>query len=146
MTSCGLKWNLAPLCDLIGLNDPSVFYERDYQHKPEKATSEKVRSFSSSLLSLPQTLNLPLLQYFIWGGAGVLELLECVSLLGIVVCTGSPWVCVGGGLFMGKLHSSVIALIYGPLHPHLTVRREAVEIKGSLIQTHYLSCVCARTQ
>ena len=40
-------------------------------------------------------------------------------------------VCVWGGLlFMGKLHSSVIWLIYGPQLPHLTVRIAADEITG----------------
>lgn len=58
-------------------------------------------------------------------------LLECVSFAGYCVCIGC--VCLsgrGGVLFMGKLHSSVIWLIYGPQLPHLTVRIAADEITG----------------
>lgn len=54
----------------------------------------------------------------------MLGLLECVSLLGTVFCTGCVCMCVGGVLFMGKLHSSVIWVIYRPQLPHLTVRIE----------------------
>lgn len=46
------------------------------------------------------------------------------------------YVCVGGVLFMGKLQSSAIWLIYRLQLPHLTVRIEADEITGSLIQTN----------
>lgn len=35
----------------------------------------------------------------------------------VIACAS---VCVGGVLFMGKVHDSVITLIYGPQLPHLT--------------------------
>lgn len=67
----------------------------------------------------------------------MLGLLEFVSLLGTVFaqCVYGC-VCVGGVLFMGKLHSSVMWLIYRPQLPHLTVRIEADEITGPLTHTH----------
>lgn len=55
---------------------------------------------------------------------------QCAGTAGVCVIAGycvCMYVCVGGVLFMGKLHSSVIWLIYGPQLPHLTVRIEADE-------------------
>lgn len=80
-----------------------------------------------------------------WGCLSVCHC--CVLLFALCVC-----VWVGGVLFMGKLHSSVITLIYGPQLPQLTVRIEADEIKGSLVQTDGLTntpthiCTCMNTQ